>query len=440
MTWMRKLMDLLNMDNWERYRDDSDDEELTIEEETTAAPKTNIIKNPTPIKSAQQIPSAPAKPTANLSLEPIKLNDKPATATDINSTYFKSDDMPSDTIPSHIVSILKYWKYPHSDYRCDKPEATSEEYKYFATVLFLYWYGKLSSPQNMNHCPPTYLVACHISNPKNLYFSLIQNGYLGQPSVLDILSAKTIADLKIIAARIDCKKGGNKKELISRIYNHLNDEEKNNILSSCELYSLTEKGKHFLYDNFDYVELYKHHTYNVTLAEYNNKRISFGKNAFNDTVFHVISERIYMQSSHDCFLHVTYEYLSLYDIEYSEGRYDAAIKDYLTFLYLKTCCLDNLDFYSRYHYLSPCFNSDYTDNTIFTLKNARVLVDLSDYYSDSLVDFVYALHYPPSLLTRDEFVSAMHDMIEQTIFDYPKYNTLIGQRIGNIANRFYGYI
>lgn len=504
MTFMRKFINLLNMDNWTSN--------INIDEQNNSIFQENVTNSfPNELTDESQSPEAKTKTSAN-SISPLQQNtvsyqydkaelikkveplitnakqlaDTINTTTDeltfyisytkllsilnqltlydkydiflhstastdlenalanintaINELYLriaetkKKAQSASNTSP-FMMNVRKYWKEHPQPYERNIPEASPSEYDHYAKVLFLYWYGNLSSPCDMEHCSPSNLNECHISNPSKLYLSLVFNDYLTQSSVFNILSSYKVSELKILADSIGCKKNGNKKELVTRIYNNLSDEDKSDILSSHEYYSATEKGVHFLQENYDYVELHKHQKYHVSLAEFNSERVPFNKKRlFNDTIYTVVSKRIYTEFTHNLFRYMAHDYFTLYEICFSEGRSDIAIKDYITFLYLKSCCIHELDSYNNdYNYIPAPDSYHVARIVIFTLKDAYRLTKLADYYSDHLIDSVYAMHYPPNLLTHDEFLSAMHDMLSQTTFDFDKYNKIIGQRIYEFA-------
>ena len=122
------------------------------------------------------------------------------------------------------------------------------------------------------------------------------------------------------------------------------------------------------------------------------------------------------------------DYRSSYEITLSEGRYDIAIKDYITSLYLRTCCV-RIASYTHYT------EHDYSYEIVFTATIATKMIELAEFYHQNLVDNVYNdISLPPSFLTKEEFLSAVSEMLSETMFDFEKYNNIIRERLNKYSS------
>ena len=343
---------------------------------------------------------------------------------DSYSTPMNTDD--SVVINSHEYFDVKniynfYRQYPQNN-AFPKDRTQAHEYLLYAKTLILDSYNK---PSPIRDTYPAYFLAeCNISNPRKLINQLIKEGYLGPPSARDLLNLYKLPELKIICDSIGCKKSGRKAELINRILNNTSPEFVEQYFQDCELYSLTEKGALFLQSNYDYVQLHRFR-YNITLHEFNaNRFLGNRKRSFEDNIHYIISNRIY----HNCLKHnyhyMEFEYRALYEITRSECNYDLAIKYLLTALYLKTCCI---------HIMTICiYYSDYSMQGQIIFNNTVVIpiVRLSQYYDTRIVDDIYGdLSLPYSFLSLEEFKEAISEMISEISFDSEKYNNIIRNRL-----------
>ena len=181
--------------------------------------------------------------------------------------------------------------------------------------------------------------------------------------------------------------------------------------------------------NYDYVELHRHQSYDISLYEFNKNRVLDGhrKRTFNDNIYTLVSERIYRKSVHRNYYMLDYDYHILYEITLSEHFYDIAITHYLRYLYLKSCCIRTAQYYAT-NYPHSDFNEN--NEVIFTVQSASPIVDISKFYKVSYIKDMYIdKTLPPSFLTEYEFVNMIDEMINSTLFDYAKYNNLIISRL-----------
>lgn len=132
-----------------------------------------------------------------------------------------------------------------------------------------------------------------------------------------------------------------------------------------------------------------------------------------------------------------WDHLTLGMICYEEGRADIAIDEYISALYYDTCCIHNIDYYNHDY---PCINNVSPIILAFQLYSGP-LNALKDYFFESLVQNLYnnpAL--PPSLLTYEEFLAMVYEMMNEIVFDGDKYNILLTERLREFVSIDYNAV
>lgn len=329
-------------------------------------------------------------------------------------------------------AILTFWRKHPQIYQNDftNKESTQKEYLLYGKTLILWGYDK--ARPLLKSFPYYFTSECNISDPLKLQTILIKQGYLTIAPAKSVLFSYTVAKLKIIADSIGCSKKGKKSELVDRIYSSLDDSALETISLQSNLYILSDKGNNFIHDNYDYVELHRHWKYRISLYEYNRNRFYGNKRrSFNDAAYVILTERIYKKTALFNYYFLDQDYMSLYDITFSEGRYDIAIEYYLQYLYLKSCCYHEMIYFQPGIHISK---DSVSHIIIFTVYDAPRVLDLKDYYNPALVDNIYSQpNQPPSFMEINIFKHMIEEMFTEVIFDYEKYNSLIRKELEKYA-------
>lgn len=374
MTFIRKFMDMLNMDNWATNSDTSLSHDYQSESET--------------------------------------LNQKFVT-------------------PIDLQMMQSFWENTPTYYQDDYKNASIDEYLVYGKTLMLWLFTK-ASPLRTDF--PSYIEhECRISNPQKLQSELLRDLYIEPAPIMEVLKTYKVCDLKIIADSIGCAKTGNKEELINRIYQNLDKDVIHSVNSNSGLFILSDKGRTFLNSNYDYVELHRHLNYGVSLYDYNRNRSpdNVQIRTFNDNIYSLVSQRIYRNCVNRNYYMMERDHNVLYDIAFLEYRYDTALTYYLRSLYIKSCCISQAQycinaFYNR--------SNIWSHEVIFTSNSAPPVVKLNKFYSPCLIENIYNdLSLPPSFLTQEEMISMVEEMLQNPIFDYEKYNRLITLRLEQFA-------
>ena len=489
MTFMRKFMDLLNMDNWERYKEKGQDEEKqssgTIADENTEQNENNYEMSPINgdfAINADPVISETESMEKNPNTEKTPLTAEPSTSAaceTVNNTEFikSSSNDTQVTIPDDLLhlneSILpeqidqsfnvpvekkiiipftkenysfdpnyidyslftKFWSIiPYiDDNRKSIPEASSDEKIFYCLIIMLY---------NMSDCAPCsvedfdrdyyYYCDCNVSNAHLVFEHLFNNGYFTQPTIEHVLNTYRIPELKTILRSLGCKVSGNKPDLIRQLMSALSPDDINSMIQSCDYLVVSDKGLHLLHDNFDYVELHRHYNYHISLYEFNQWRICGNKvRTFTDTCFRVLTERVRQNLSQFYYLGISFDYRSLCDIELSFSHPDIAVQDFIRYIYFLTCDIHSIQWYgNKDHLCYECSESEMLEyKTFFPDSLALTFSKIQNYYSPQLASSIYCTpDYPPSLLTLNEFIEFFEDLRSQVIFDKKKYNKIIASR------------
>lgn len=193
-----------------------------------------------------------------------------------------------------LVKIKNFWKSHRQNCSlADTKDASSSDYLIYGSTLLLWAYGDCSPIKNNSEYPIYFSEECNLTNPHKQHLRLVKDEFLGDPSLYGILNSLTIPKLKEILSTIDCKKSGSKQELVDRIIENSGEHTSLNFLNTSDCYGLTDKGKAFLEEHYDYVELHKHQTYNITFHEYVVERQrTEGQIDFFDISFQILSKRI----------------------------------------------------------------------------------------------------------------------------------------------------
>lgn len=175
-----------------------------------------------------------------------------------------------------------------------------------------------------------------IVNISTLHQWLYEHGYFRKANFHEAISLYKVTELKTILESIGLKNTGKKPDLIDRVSNSIDDEQKSRIASQCDRLFITEKGLAFLEENKDYVMWHKK-SYGVTFEEFNQQRILQGrKRQFYDTIYNVLSQKAEKYQLKGYFSRLEMIYFNLSEILYDEGRYDLALQNTLFRVYFST--------------------------------------------------------------------------------------------------------
>lgn len=349
--------------------------------------------------------------------------------TDVSSTFKIRKPEIEENIYTFLTlqEIRGYWKeHPIKYHQNYDNAAKPDEYLFYGKILMLSAYEKAAPIRENDNFPCYFSYECHISKPKQLLTSLINEGYISDASVREILFLYTVPNLKSLAERLGCKKTGTKQELINRILPNIGDL--SSLKSNSEkYYSLSDKGILFLQENFDYTQFHKNQKFNISLFEYNKQRAIDTSHRFEDVAYNLLIKRIRNRLCKNELLGIQSDFYSLYKLSLVKEDLSHAVFYYIVTLYIASCCIYYV------HSLNNDFGIEHHDSyahIIYSTSVAANMVALQEYYSSDIIDYIFNNELlPPSFLSRDEFKQSIEKMFCTTVFDYEYYNNLILNRL-----------
>lgn len=298
----------------------------------------------------------------------------------------------------------------------------------YRKVIFLYSQNNKTISENDAY--PRYMFyELGISNAKMFHEKLFSEGYLDKAPIHEILKSFKITELKTILKENNLIQSGKKDELIRRILENISEDILFDIQSKCKLLVLTQKGIALLEENKDYIQLHlKHSKWDIGIEEYltTKRKISF-KCSFNDVVWGILNDRSIKEYFAKDFSALSSTYYHMFELLEEENKIDQAYVLLLQTFYLDICGVDNIlnTFYENIfdknemvNYINKYYEAIFTFAPTIIIK----IIDYKDYYSDTLIEEVYAtLKLPYSICPIELFKEIINDLFSNTIFDKDKY-------------------
>lgn len=301
--------------------------------------------------------------------------------------------------------------------------------------------GHLKGKEIGNGYIVAFMYECQITNPERLDRWLLNNGYLRKPTIEETLSRYKVPELKGFLSKKGMKITGKKAELIDRLISALTENEIESALSSDKRYFLSEKGMEHYRENIDLDELHRNWKYRLRLDEYFKYRKSNGVvRDFYEIAYLALKERM---EKGDMDMKNPYRLTSFDFANFSEicERLEInndAVKAILIKLYFDTNLLNtslfpfDKDMLKMHGVEDIC--SRIQANSLFNPYTTQRIVSLSEFYSEYMVDNIYdniKLQYV--VFERNDFKSAIDDMIRSAYFDASPYMEIIKDNYREIA-------
>lgn len=441
MTFMRKILDFLNMDNWEKNKktkiESSEDFDIITEEEIIESLRKQyyIVDKPSVEEyiSNQTTTSDQAREEKNLRSE--------------RSEETKSTD--DRSVPDTQTEVLYHDRFDEeyreaNNYReitfTGKREFDIPEVKLCAAIL-------LSGNQNGSEIRNNDEYSLYfegrygIVNISTLHRWLYEQGYFRKANFHEAINLCKIPELKTILESIGLKKTGKKADLIERIENNIDDDLKSLIASRCDRLFITEKGVDFLEENGDYYMWHKK-SYGVTFEEFNKHRLLQGKRRkFHDTIFNVLSQKAAEYQVKGYFSQLEMIYFWLAESLYDDEKYDLAIRYYIYRLYFSTNLAYHVALFDvklvKFYGVEK--EQEYIKSLHETFNQGTLdrLIELKDYYNDHILDIVYDLQMLPyCIFDKMDMADAIHDLLNRECFDADHYTNYICIKYENYIKQF----
>ena len=287
-------------------------------------------------------------------------------------------------------------------------------------ALFLNWIGK-GKTIGREMYPQYFLYECGIKNCQEYHEKLLYEGYLTKPDVKDMLSYLKVVELKNILKGYGLSQSGNKRILIDRIIASVPNTDLRDMLSHHDIYVLSEQGKAYIDDNYDYIELRKLGA-DITFQEYDEEKAMRPSNfKFNDIVWGILNKRILSYSSSMNLGLLRNTYLKIAQIVMKEGRDTDALSFLLIILYLDlnidNCKIDALS--------CAMSREDYEDLFIepilapFVVNN---IITRRHLLTQEMFNRCYRIRLPYLLLTHQEFWDLVNQITSSQVRRFEDLN------------------
>ena len=319
--------------------------------------------------------------------------------------------------------IKKFWEYHRSNYVVRSYRAaSSEEMIEYATADILSCFEK---PRNNESFSDFRLSRLNITNWHRFFDKLLKIGYIREADAIETLNSYTLKELKIIADSIGIKKSGKKSEIAERIYSSLSAKELSQITQDENLFIISKSGKEYLSCHSDLALLSSHSAFDVSLAEFNDKRFVSGrKRNFYDTMFQALNEQKFFYYRHKNYNTVSIICLRIYEIMVEEFErtdrnvpIDIMLTNYIEYLYLHVCfpweaqrMVDSGSIYDI-----SCISLPAIKPSLSKFQDYKSLINFNAVFYNK----------PPGFMTKDNFIDMINEFFDTHMFDYSKWNNLL---------------
>lgn len=278
-----------------------------------------------------------------------------------------------------------------------------------------------------------------VVNIRKLHIWLYENNYLRNATPREALNLYKVDELKTILNNMGLKKTGNKQSLIDRIAENLDDSMKEKLSNECDRYFRSEKGERFLSENQDYI-LFHRKQYGVTFQEFCKHRILQGRNRlFHDTIFQALTQKAYTYQVKGYISQLEMIYHNLSDSLYDEEKYELSLQNALCRLYFSTNLASNYYLFSlgnvRFDGIESAKSRISPEDTFNPYTINRIL-ELKQFFNEHLLDVVYSstsLSY--CLFGKYDMLDAILDLYEGK-FDAEFYTNYIRINYGKYIKNF----
>ena len=221
------------------------------------------------------------------------------------------------------------------------------------------------------------------------------------------------------------KVNGKKAELIDRISSELSEKELNEINFDRNIYTLSEKGKKYIENHKDYIEIHRHSSWQITLEEYIKvkRQLNFSAN-FNDIAWGIFNKRTMEYSNNRQYGLQRNNYYNMFQLLMEEKKEMQAFEMIVKVVIYDLSgvnTLENIKLYKDGIYSKKDLLNSYS--SIFLAPGViKKVSELGQFDSDELVKSVYKqVVLPINFCSEKILIELMHDVFNNDIFDYEKY-------------------
>lgn len=288
-------------------------------------------------------------------------------------------------------------------------EITIPEYQGdYAKAIFLWAYAKKSQIKDEDDYARYILYECGIRNASEYHRNMIYEGYLKEDGFEASLESLKLTELKEIAADVGVGGSGKKADIVKRIVSSGKADYLQRQMPST--YSLSEKGKEFLEQNDDCVQIHRHKTWMIDWAEY-----SAVKRKTNGSFYTVCNEILLGRAASDKRLFGRIEYLNLSKLEDEFGDKRRALRYLLQVLYIDVSGvmgLSSYDYYRQGIYNKKTLEEMFVSNVPIAPGIIEGIKKYKEHYEKEIIDKLFSWKLPIMICEKQLF----EDMVN-SIFD-----------------------
>lgn len=449
MAFLRKILDMLNMDNLGRENEIEDDTE-EVADETMPSDETTPTDEDVEITEKEVLENL-EKQYYIVEEKPQKETDETAVSAEVassmngsrsgsargmgNRSDGQTDVLYHDRFDEEYRKVDNYREITFNGRNFGIPEVQ------LCAAILLSGNQNGSQIRNDNEYSLYFEGRYGIVNISKLHQWLYEQGYFRKANFNEAINLYKVPELKMILESLGLKKTGNKPDLIDRVINAIDEEQKARIVSQCERLFVTEKGCAFLRENEDYV-MWHRKSYGVTFEEFNQHRILCGrKRRFHDTIFQALSEKAYTYQYKQWFSKLGMIYFNLSEVLYDEGRYDLALQNTLFRLYFSTNLASHTYYfdidYVKFNGIKNIKEHIMACNDVFYESDLKKIVKLRDYYGEHILDVIYGYNILPyCIFDKKDMANVVHDLLNEVYFDVKRYMDYICMRYEKYIKKF----
>lgn len=165
----------------------------------------------------------------------------------------------------------------------------------YSNAIFLDWVSKKKTTPQKNEEYPRYMAyELGIYDPVKKCSQMIETGYLTFSTLSDSLHFLKVTELKEILEKHNLPTSGKKCDLISRIENGI---DLNTLVLKTRLV-LSESGKCIVRQYEDYIELFKHKSWEITADMYKREKSKMKNSNFYDVILSIFQKQLSQNGRH----------------------------------------------------------------------------------------------------------------------------------------------
>lgn len=298
----------------------------------------------------------------------------------------------------------------------------------FYTAVFLDRYSTGTPIMDDNEYPRYFQYDFEIKSPSKFHKKLVQDGYYKDAELVDILRSLRIPELKALLRELRLHVSGNKEDLINRLLATDSSDELMHILNAdhIKFYSLSNKGKYFVKNHKDYIDLFNHRIkLGIGIDEYISAKKSCPNNYdFHKIIWSIFNDREFEYMKNSKFNLLTCNYRSMAEWLGDSGKQEDSLLYYLKALYFEimasnfsSISLYNDGVYSSTRVHSDSFNEPYLTYLVGKIYNLR------EFYSQTIFEDACEVmnhFYEFVLCDKNTFKRLVEDIINNN-YDHDKW-------------------